>query len=231
MQYDCKYHGVVAVSSREGRLLGGNRTLAEAFSFKYGVLPDEFTRPRRRATFVGVGVELRSGDVGTPDEGLFIVAGTRAAGPAAKAGLRPLDRVLAIDGTPSAQLSLGEAARLLGAGGAGSEVTLSVSQNKGVEAIGGRTRSDIKLTRETLTVAPKKSGAGYDGPAGGLYSGSGSGPKPPPALFLAVQGMREGGRRSVLVTPDVGYDDSGNNEIPPDASFELEIEVLSVKTA
>ena len=43
--------------------------------------------------------------------------------------------------------------------------------------------------------------AAQDGPSGGgLFSGT-SGPKPPPALWLAIDGMREGGRRSVVVRP------------------------------
>ena len=43
--------------------------------------------------------------------------------------------------------------------------------------------------------------------------------------------MREGGRRSVLVPADVGYEDIGSNEIPPNADFTLEIELISVKPA
>ncbi len=77
---------------------GGNRTLAEPFVFKYGVLPEEFTKPKKRKTIVGVGVELRAGEAGSADEGLFVVADTTAGGPAAAGGIRPLDRVLAIDG-------------------------------------------------------------------------------------------------------------------------------------
>ena len=44
-----------------------------------------------------------------------------------------------------------------------------------------------------------------------------------------MAGMREGGRRTVLVPADVGYDDAGINEIPPDADFTLDIELLTVK--
>lgn len=62
---------------------------------------------------------------------------------------------------------------------------------------------------------------------GGLYSGA-SGPKPPPALSTAVFGMKKGGRRSVLVPPELGYGSRGMQEIPPDTSFELLIEVLNV---
>ena len=87
---------------------------------------------------------------------------------------------------------------------------------------------DVSLPREEVPVKPKAGTSAFDGPAGGLFSGS-VGPKPPPALWLAMQGMREGGRRSVLVPADVGYEDVGSNEIPPNADFTLEIELLSVK--
>ena len=124
VQYDCKYRGIVAVSSREGRLLGtstaafarnkhnnaraladlvarpagGNRTLAEPFQFKYGKLPEEFTKPRKRKTIVGVGIELRPAEPGSADAGLFVISDITPGGPAARAGVRPLDRVLAIEG-------------------------------------------------------------------------------------------------------------------------------------
>ena len=89
---------------------------------------------------------------------------------------------------------------------------------------------DVALTREEVAVKPKAGTSSFEGPAGGLFSGA-VGPKPPPALWLAMQGMREGGRRSVLVPADVGYEDVGSNEIPPNADFTLEIELLSVKPA
>ncbi|MCJ1422129.1 hypothetical protein MMC29_000008 [Sticta canariensis] len=63
--------------------------------------------------------------------------------------------------------------------------------------------------------------------AGGLYSGI-PGPKPPPVLGTAVVGMKKGGKRSVLVPPELGYGKDGLLEIPPNSKFELQIEVLSV---
>ena len=62
---------------------------------------------------------------------------------------------------------------------------------------------------------------------GGLFAGA-SGPKPPPALSTAVIGMRKGGKRSVIVPPELGYGSKGLEEIPPDTSFELLIEVLQL---
>ena len=88
--------------------------------------------------------------------------------------------------------------------------------------------SDVALQREEVPVKPKAGSSAFDGPAGGLFSGA-VGPKPPPALWLAMQGMREGGRRSVQVPADVGYEDVGSNEIPPNADFTLEIELVAVK--
>lgn len=62
---------------------------------------------------------------------------------------------------------------------------------------------------------------------GGLFSGA-AGPQPPPALSVAVYGMKKGGRRSVIVPPEFGYGSKGMQEIPPDTPFELLIEVLDV---
>ena len=66
-----------------------------------------------------------------------------------------------------------------------------------------------------------------DSGGGGLFSGQG-GPKPPPALTLAVKGMRAGEKRFVLVPPELGYGDKGEQEIPPGATFEMMIELLSI---
>lgn len=63
---------------------------------------------------------------------------------------------------------------------------------------------------------------------GGLFSGT-SGPKPPPALSSAIIGMKPGGKRSVLVPPELGYGDEGEQEIGPGQSFELQIELLTIE--
>ncbi|KAK9834017.1 hypothetical protein WJX81_003195 [Elliptochloris bilobata] len=62
--------------------------------------------------------------------------------------------------------------------------------------------------------------------AGGLFTGQG-GPTPPPALSTAVLGMRAGGKRSVLVPAELGFGQKGVGEIPPGATFEMRVEVLS----
>lgn len=63
--------------------------------------------------------------------------------------------------------------------------------------------------------------------AGGLFSGM-SGPKAPPALSTAVIGMKVGGIRNVIVPPELGYGNIGEQEIGPGQTFEMKIEVLDV---
>ncbi|KAK9824004.1 hypothetical protein WJX72_006919 [[Myrmecia] bisecta] len=64
--------------------------------------------------------------------------------------------------------------------------------------------------------------------ANGLFAGSG-GPKPPPGLGLAVVGMKVGGKRSIILPADQGYGAEGLQEIPPNSTFELQVEVLSAQ--
>ena len=81
---------------------GGNRTLSEAFTFKYGALPDEFNRPKaKRKTRVGVGLEIRTPDDPASEPGVFVIADVQAKGPASEAGVRPLERIVAVDGALS----------------------------------------------------------------------------------------------------------------------------------
>ncbi|KAL2346157.1 hypothetical protein Fmac_000157 [Flemingia macrophylla] len=61
----------------------------------------------------------------------------------------------------------------------------------------------------------------------GLFSAQAA-PKPPPAMYTIVQGMRVGGKRTVIVPPENGYGQKGMNEIPPGATFELNVELLQV---
>ncbi|CAM0947825.1 unnamed protein product [Alopecurus aequalis] len=63
--------------------------------------------------------------------------------------------------------------------------------------------------------------------ANGLYSAQAS-PKPPPAMYMITEGMKVGGKRRVIVPPELGYAKKGAYEIPPDASFELDIELLQL---
>ncbi|GAQ80522.1 FKBP-type peptidyl-prolyl cis-trans isomerase family protein [Klebsormidium nitens] len=64
--------------------------------------------------------------------------------------------------------------------------------------------------------------------ANGLFSAQAA-PKPPPALYSIVEGMRVGGKRTVIVPPELGYGQKGVGEIPPGATFDLNIELLEVE--
>lgn len=45
---------------------------------------------------------------------------------------------------------------------------------------------------------------------------------------MITEGMKVGGKRRVIVPPELGYGKKGMSEIPPDTSFELDIELLEV---
>ncbi|KAI4321684.1 hypothetical protein MLD38_035036 [Melastoma candidum] len=62
----------------------------------------------------------------------------------------------------------------------------------------------------------------------GLFSAQAA-PKPPAAMYSITEGMKVGGKRTVIVPPEAGYGKKGMNEIPPDATFELNIELLQVE--
>ncbi|CAD6248345.1 unnamed protein product [Miscanthus lutarioriparius] len=63
--------------------------------------------------------------------------------------------------------------------------------------------------------------------ANGLYSAQAA-PKPPAAMYTITEGMKVGGKRRVIVPPELGYGKRGMSEIPPDAPFELDIELLEL---
>ncbi|KAK1296959.1 hypothetical protein QJS10_CPB15g01738 [Acorus calamus] len=48
-------------------------------------------------------------------------------------------------------------------------------------------------------------------------------------LDLGVDGMRVGGQRLLIVPPELAYGSKGVQEIPPNATIELDIELLSIK--
>lgn len=48
-------------------------------------------------------------------------------------------------------------------------------------------------------------------------------------LDLAVEGMRVGGQRQVICPPELAYGNKGLQEIPPGATLEINIELLSIK--
>ncbi|XP_037442336.1 peptidyl-prolyl cis-trans isomerase FKBP16-4, chloroplastic-like isoform X2 [Triticum dicoccoides] len=48
-------------------------------------------------------------------------------------------------------------------------------------------------------------------------------------LDLGVEGMKVGGQRLVIVPPELAYGKKGVQEIPPNATIELDVELLSIK--
>ncbi|KAL3734417.1 hypothetical protein ACJRO7_023724 [Eucalyptus globulus] len=62
----------------------------------------------------------------------------------------------------------------------------------------------------------------------GLFSAQAA-PKPPPAMYSITEGMKVGGKRTAIVPPEAGYGQKGMAEIPPGATFELNIELLQAE--
>ncbi|KAG8647146.1 peptidyl-prolyl cis-trans isomerase FKBP16-4, chloroplastic isoform X2 [Manihot esculenta] len=48
-------------------------------------------------------------------------------------------------------------------------------------------------------------------------------------LDLGVEGMRVGGQRLLIVPPELAYGNKGVQEIPPNATIELDVELLAIK--
>lgn len=48
-------------------------------------------------------------------------------------------------------------------------------------------------------------------------------------LDLGVEGMKVGGQRLIIVPPELAYGKKGVQEIPPNATIELDVELLSIK--
>ncbi|KAL7096733.1 hypothetical protein ACP275_10G098200 [Erythranthe tilingii] len=48
-------------------------------------------------------------------------------------------------------------------------------------------------------------------------------------LDLGVEGMRVGGQRVLIVPPELAYGSKGVQEIPPNATIELDVELLAIK--
>ena len=222
LHYTCRYRGLTAVSSREARTLGGNRTIAEPLELKFGKLPGDYAKPLVRKTVVGIGAELRI----DPELRELYVVNTVFGGPADRAGIKPQDAIVSIEGVGDlVNVPIAEIGALL-AGDAGTDVNLEVRR----KAEGpGAAPAKLTLTREATAVVPKKRAVDVEG-GGGLFTGEGA-PKPPPVVYVpeALRGMRVGGRRNIVVPADIGYADVGEGEIPPGATFKLEVELLEVR--
>lgn len=224
LHFECKYRGLTVSTTREARTLGGNRTISEPFQFKYGTLPNEFTKAAKRKNIIGVGMEVRI----DPDLNELYVVKCVFNGPADRAGIKSNDVILEIDGVGDlVDKPIQEVGALL-TGDVGTEVRLKVKKG------GSRNGPDapienVTLTREVTAVATPKREVQLEG-GGGLFTG-GSGPKPPPLIYVpeALAGMQVGGRRKFIVPSDVGFEDVGEGEIPPGATFELYVDLLDVE--
>mmetsp|Transcript_7986 Transcript_7986/g.29185 ORF Transcript_7986/g.29185 Transcript_7986/m.29185 type:complete len:348 (-) Transcript_7986:845-1888(-) len=225
LHYTCRYRGLTAVSSREARTLGGNRTIAEPLMFRYGTLPSEYGAALVRKSVIGIGAEVRM----DPELRQLCVVSTVYNGPAARAGIRVGDIITSIDGNSNLEnISITEIGALL-KGTAQTDVVLEVKKG-GLSSISNDV-DIIVLTREATAIPPAKRATELNG-GGGLFSGAGT-PKVPPIVYVpeALAGLRVGGQRNIIVPADVGYGDEGEGEIPPGASFLLEVELLDARRA
>ena len=116
----------------------------------------------------------------------------------------------------------------------GSKRNVDMSANNDVVKVVADTSATAETTTtegEVTTVVAKKRTVNVE-TGGGLFAGT-SGPKPPPIVYIpeALAGMRTGGRRVIIVPADVGYEDTGEGEIPPGAEFKLEVELLETRNA
>jgi carboxyl-terminal processing protease len=110
--------------------------------------PEQYAALRRSTSgaVTGVGVEVSFASDRGASSPLVVVA-PAPGGPAEKAGIRPGDEILAIDGQQTSELSLYAAGGLL-QGAEGSEVILKV------KARGGGNVKDVKLTRQPIKINP-----------------------------------------------------------------------------
>ncbi|MEZ2276047.1 MAG: carboxyl-terminal processing protease CtpA [Microcoleus sp.] len=91
----------------------------------------------------GVGLQIAI----DPQTNTLTVIAPIAGSPADKAGIQPLDRILKIDGTPTSELSLDEAATKM-RGRAGTAVTLTLGRE------GRESPQDIELVRDRIALNP-----------------------------------------------------------------------------
>ena len=91
----------------------------------------------------GVGLQIAI----EPQTNTLTVIAPIAGSPADKAGIQPLDRILKIDGTPTSELSLDEAATKM-RGTVGTNITLTLGRE------GRDSPEDIKLVRDRIALNP-----------------------------------------------------------------------------
>jgi carboxyl-terminal processing protease len=111
--------------------------------------PDQYSALRRSTSgaVTGVGVEVSFASDRGASSPLVVIA-PAPGGPAEKAGIRPGDEILAIDGQQTSELSLYAAGGLL-QGVDGSEVVLKVKARGGNGSV-----KDVKLIRQPIKINP-----------------------------------------------------------------------------
>ena len=120
--------------------------------------PDQYRslQTNTAGELTGVGLQITQD---SPNSELRVIAPIEGS-PAEKAGIKPRDRILKINGYPTAQLSLDEAAERM-RGPMGSKVTLTIVSESGVTESGQQSVSpvmaeaqDITLVRDRISLNP-----------------------------------------------------------------------------
>lgn len=96
--------------------------------------------------------------------------------------------------------------------------------------LGDRVAVHFDCKWKTLTVYTSRQGMGVTGgnPLGFDVGAEGAGGTLK-GLDLGVRGMRVGGRRSLIVPPNLAWGDRQVGEVPPNSELTIEVEVLSIK--
>jgi len=109
-----------------------------------------------------------------------------------------------------------------------------VIEGKGTEARQGiRVVVHYEAKWRGITFVTSRQGLGV---TGGSPLGFDVGAKPGAeetlaGLDIGVRGMKVGGRRLLKVPPQLAYGKKGYGEIPPNATVDFDVELLSVKTS
>eukprot|EP00470_Lotharella_oceanica_P004283 CAMPEP_0170176336 /NCGR_PEP_ID=MMETSP0040_2-20121228/9238_1 /TAXON_ID=641309 /ORGANISM="Lotharella oceanica, Strain CCMP622" /LENGTH=300 /DNA_ID=CAMNT_0010418621 /DNA_START=148 /DNA_END=1050 /DNA_ORIENTATION=- len=221
VHYDCSYKSVVAVSTRQAVVLSQNRYIEKPYEFKYGVVPEALREPLEYKDASGVGIRVDPDPIYTRK--LFV---TKIYPDSAADGsdLRIFDEILRVNGKDTEDMSRAEVNELLE--GESGTVNIEVERNMGKNERGNSAVKLEKRPYKKLIVKKVKKGPEK---SGGLYSGEDLAP-PPDILFVpdVLKGMRKGGLRRIEVPADLGYGPDGKNEIPGDAPFFVDVELVDV---
>ncbi|HEY9629122.1 MAG TPA: carboxyl-terminal processing protease CtpA [Coleofasciculaceae cyanobacterium] len=147
------------ISNREQTYVAIQKMLASLDDpFTRLLKPDQYRslQTNTAGELTGVGLQITQD---SPNSELRVIAPIEGS-PAEKAGIKPRDRILKINGYPTAQLSLDEAAERM-RGPMGSKVTLTIVSESGVTDSGQQSVSplmaeaqDITLVRDRISLNP-----------------------------------------------------------------------------